>query len=185
MSQLFTSGGQSIGASASALVLPVNIQDWFPLGWLVGSPCSPRDSQESSPAPQFRSINSSSLSLFYGPALAYIYDYLKNHMFVLVAQSCMTLCNPMDCSPPGSSVHEILQTRILEWVAISLSRGSSRPRDQTQVSSNPGECFTIWATRKTMALTIWSFDGKVASWHFGGKMANWCRCFLIRCLGWS
>ena len=50
MSQLFTSGGQSIGVSASASVLPMNIQDWFPLGW-TGSPCSPRDSQESSPTP--------------------------------------------------------------------------------------------------------------------------------------
>ena len=50
-----------------------------------------------------------------------------------VAQLCVTLCNPMDCSPPGSSVHEILQTRILEWVAISSSRGSSWPRDQTYV----------------------------------------------------
>ena len=51
-----------------------------------------------------------------------------------VAQSCPTLCNPMDCSLPGSSVHGILQARILEWVAISFSRGSSRPRDRTQVS---------------------------------------------------
>ena len=48
---------------------------------------------------------------------------------VLVAQSCLTLCDPMDCSPPGSSVHEIFQARILEWVAISFSRGSSQPRD--------------------------------------------------------
>ena len=47
----------------------------------------------------------------------------------LVAQSCPTLCHPMDCSPPGFSVHGILQARILEWVAISFSRGSSRPRD--------------------------------------------------------
>ena len=47
---------------------------------------------------------------------------------------CLTLCNPMDCSPPGSSVLGILQARILEWVAISFSRGSSRPRDQTLVS---------------------------------------------------
>ena len=46
-----------------------------------------------------------------------------------VAQSCLTLCDPMDCSPPGSSVHGILQARILEWVAISFSRGSSQPRD--------------------------------------------------------
>ena len=45
------------------------------------------------------------------------------------SQSCRTLCDPMDCSPPGSSVHGILQARMLEWVAIPLSRGSSRPRD--------------------------------------------------------
>ena len=50
---------------------------------------------------------------------------------VLVAQSCLTLCNPMDCSLPGSSVHVILQARIPEWVVIPFSRGSSRPRDQT------------------------------------------------------
>ena len=49
-----------------------------------------------------------------------------------VAQSCLTLCNPVDCSAPGSSIHGILQARILEWVAISFSRGSSWPRDQTQ-----------------------------------------------------
>ena len=64
MSQLFASGGQSTGASASASVLPMNIQDWFPLDGLVGYPCSPRDSQESSPTPQFKSINSLVLSFF-------------------------------------------------------------------------------------------------------------------------
>ena len=53
---------------------------------------------------------------------------------VLVAQSCPTLCDPVDCSPPGSSVHEIFQARVLEWVAISYSRGSSQPRDRTWVS---------------------------------------------------
>ena len=51
------------------------------------------------------------------------------------AQSCPTLCNPMDCRPPGSSVHGIFQAIILEWVAISYSRGSSQPRDWTYVSS--------------------------------------------------
>ena len=50
-----------------------------------------------------------------------------------VAQSCLTLCDPMDCSPPGSCVHEILQARILVWVAIPSSRGSSQPRNQTQI----------------------------------------------------
>ena len=51
----------------------------------------------------------------------------------LVAQSCLTLCKPMDCSPPGSSVHGILQASILEWVAMSFSRGSSKPRDRTWI----------------------------------------------------
>ena len=60
----------------------------------------------------------------------------------LVAQLCPTLCDPMDCSPPGSSVHGISQARILEWVAISFSRGSSQPRDQTRVSCTAGKFFT-------------------------------------------
>ena len=62
---------------------------------------------------------------------------------VLVTQSYLTLCDPMDCSPPGFSVLGILQTRILEWVAIRFSRRSSPPRDQTQVSCLAGTFFTI------------------------------------------
>ena len=75
MSQLFTSGGQSIGASASASVFPMNIKDWFPLGLTGWLPCSPRDSQESFPAPQFEGVNSSALSLLYGPTLTSVYNY--------------------------------------------------------------------------------------------------------------
>ena len=64
-----------------------------------------------------------------------------------VAQSCPTLCNPMDCrSIPCSSVHGILQARILEWVAISFSRGSSWPRDRTWVTCIVGRRFIVWAT---------------------------------------
>ena len=63
-------------------------------------------------------------------------------------QSCPTLCDPMDCNLPGSSVHGILQARILEWVAISFSRGSSQPRDRTCISCIAGRFFTIWATRE-------------------------------------
>ena len=78
MSQLFTSRGQSIGASALASVLPVNIQDWFPLLLtFVWSPCSPRDSQGSSPTPQFKSINSLAVSLLCGPTVISIHDYWK------------------------------------------------------------------------------------------------------------
>ena len=79
MSQFFASGGQSIGASASTSVLPMNTQDWAPLGWTGWSPCSPRDSQESSPTPQFKSINSSALSFLYSPTLTSIHDHWKNH----------------------------------------------------------------------------------------------------------
>ena len=80
---LFTSGGQSFGASISASVLLMNSQDWFPLGWtgLISSSCSPRDSQESSLTPQFESIDSLVLSLLYGPILTSIHDYWKNHSF--------------------------------------------------------------------------------------------------------
>ena len=60
-----------------------------------------------------------------------------------VSQSCRTLCNPMDCSPPGSSVHGILQARVLEWVAIPFSKGSSQPSNQTQVSCIAGGFFTF------------------------------------------
>ena len=80
MSQFFSSDGQSIGVSASTSVLPMNIQDWFPSG-LVGSPFSPRDSQESSPTPQFKIIHSSVLSFPYSPTLTSIHDYWKNHSF--------------------------------------------------------------------------------------------------------
>ena len=67
---------------------------------------------------------------------------------MLVAQLCPTLCDPMDCNPPGSSVREIFQARILEWVAISFSRWSSQLRDRTQVSYTAGRSLTDWATRE-------------------------------------
>ena len=79
MSQLFISGGQSIGISASTSVLPMNTQDSSPLGWVVGSPFCPRDSQEPSPTPQFKSISSSALSFLYSPTLTSIHDHWKNH----------------------------------------------------------------------------------------------------------
>ena len=79
MSQLFPSGGQSIGVSASTSVLPMNTQHWSTLGWTGWSPCSPRDSQESSPTPQFKSINSSMLSFLNSLTLTSIHDHWKNH----------------------------------------------------------------------------------------------------------
>ena len=68
-----------------------------------------------------------------------------------VTQSCLALCDPMDCSLPGFSVHGILQARILEWIAISFSRRSSHPRVGTRVSHIVGRCFTICATREVIS----------------------------------
>ena len=73
---------------------------------------------------------------------------------VLVSQLCLTLCDPMDHSPPGSSVHGILQARILEWVAISFSGTSSQPRDRTWVSCIASRFFTIWAIREAQTQSL-------------------------------
>ena len=85
MSQLFASGSQSIGVSASTSVLPMNTQDWSPLGWtgLISLQSRPLESktQESSPTPQFKSINSSAFSFLCGPTLTSIHDYWKYHSF--------------------------------------------------------------------------------------------------------
>ena len=69
-------------------------------------------------------------------------------------QLCLTLCDPMDCSLPGSSICGILQARILQWVAISFSRGSSQPRDWSRVSRIAGRRFTLWATRGSPKIYI-------------------------------
>ena len=71
-----------------------------------------------------------------------------------LAQSYPTLWDPMDCSPPGSSVHGIFQVRVLKWVAISFSRGSSLPRNRTWVSCIVGRHFTVWATREILHYTV-------------------------------
>ena len=72
----------------------------------------------------------------------------KGKIEIKVAQSCPTLSDPLDCSLPGSSVYGIFQAKVLEWVATSFSRGSSRPRDQTRVSHTVDRHFTKWATRE-------------------------------------
>ena len=76
------------------------------------------------------------------------------HISILIRKSifsCLTHCDPMDCSLQGSSVHGILQARVLEWVAISFSRGSSWPRDRTQISCIVGRRFIVWATREDVS----------------------------------
>ena len=91
-SQFFASGGQSIEASASASVLPMNIQDWFPLGW-TGLISLQSKGLSRVPAPQFKSINSSVLSFLYAPTLISIHEYWKNHSF-----DWMDLCQQSDSS---------------------------------------------------------------------------------------
>ena len=79
-----------------------------------------------------------------------------------VTQSCPTPWNPMDSSLPGFSVHEIFKTRVLEWIASSFSRGSSRPRDWTRVSHIVGRFFTIWATREAhFSVSVTIKEGKL------------------------
>ena len=79
MSQFFAWSGQNTGVSALASFLPKKSQDWSPLEWTGWPPCSPRDSQESSPTPQFKYINSSALSFLHSPTLTSIQDHLKIH----------------------------------------------------------------------------------------------------------
>ena len=88
-----------------------------------------------------------------------------------VAQSCPTLCDPMDCSPPGSSIHGVLQAIILEWVAISFSRGSSQPKDRNQVACIAGRCFNLWATSQRL-------------WH-SQQSRNRCFSGILLLFRWS
>ena len=86
---------------------------------------------------------------------SYYYYHFMINFCCLVAQSRPTLfATPMDCNLPSSSVHEILQARILEWVAISFSRGSSWPRDRTCISCISGGFFTDWATGEDFMVNI-------------------------------
>ena len=86
----------------------------------------------------------------------------------------------MDCSLPGSSVHEIFQARVLEWVAISFSRGSSQPRDPTWISHTVGRRFTVWATRKEglliylkEAARVWAVLETWSAHEMGSRTPRW------------
>ena len=88
------------------------------------------------------------------PSLPF-FTFLCFTFHVLVDQSCLTLCDPMDCSPPSFSVRGILQARILEWVAIPISRASSWLRDQTWVSFIASRFFTDWINSHTLLSFCW------------------------------
>ena len=117
-------------------------------------------------------------------------------VYLLVAQWYPTVCNPMDCSLPGSSIHGILQARILEWVTIPFFRGSSWPRDWIHVSWTASSFFTFWTTRETLG-SQWKWKGSCSvvsnssgphglqptrllhPWDFPGKSTGvGCHCLL-------
>ena len=102
-------------------------------------------------------------------------------------QSCQTLCDPMDCSPPGSFIHGILQARILEWVSIPFSRGSSSPRDRAQVSCIAGGFFTVWATREIGRHPVnasWMNDWWMGIWWMESWILNDIHTHKIIGLRW-
>ena len=94
---------------------------------------------------------------------------------VWLVQSCTPLCDPMDWSSPGSSVCGILQAKILEWVAISFSKGSFWPRDRTWVSHIAGRFFTVWTTRE--AQSYWDYNFFALSYTI--IFAIWLQFFLF------
>ena len=108
------------------------------------------------------------------------YSFWNLGFMCLVSQLSPNICDPMDCSPPGSHVHGILQARILEWVGMPSSRWSSQPRDQTQVFCIASGFFTIWATRDALgfiviAMKLWvSSVCRSGACHVGQMVASEC-----------
>ena len=107
-----------------------------------------------------------------------------SHLTSYNLQPCPTLCDPMDCSPPGSSVHGILQARILEGVAIPFSRESFQPWDQTWFFHTAGRFFTDWATREAWTAERHSFLCLIVSYQFwsgdGIQAILFCLCKNVR-----
>ena len=101
-------------------------------------------------------------------------NIVEFYVKVKVTQLCPTLCHPTDCSPPGSSVQGIHQARILEWVPIPFSRGSSWPKDRTQVSCTAGRFFTVWLIWLKSWLLQWPIRNSIIS----------CCIYFRRC-AWS
>ena len=119
--------------------------------------------------------------------------------FNILCVSCLVvsvLSNSMDCSPPGSSVYGILQIRMLEWVAILFSRGSSWPRGWAQVSSIAGRFLTIWATREApLTFLALCFQKRMQSDHMLYSLYPlllvfkfnifWIICYVIKYYFWT
>ena len=99
------------------------------------------------------------------------------YVCVLVTSSCLTLCNPIDCSPPGSSVHGILQARILEWVAISFSKSTYI------LTQNRNSHLSMWCLKSFMSLIV-SVKKNTEEWAgFGSEFGITKHCFSAPCHG--
>ena len=100
---------------------------------------------------------------------------IKLHLENVVAQSCPTLCYPVEHSPPGSFVHGIFQATIQEWVAIFFSSGSSPPRGWTWISCIAGRFFTNWATREAFLLILYCvYQPVICCWYLQGEFLDLC-----------
>ena len=139
--------GQRSLASCSLMVA----QSWTQLNWLS------THAHDQKQLDQTNTAQGSAAVLNSGP-LPKVTNLNPGH-FVCVkfVQSCPTLCDPMDYSLPGSSVHRIIQARILEWVVIPFSTGSFQPRDWAQVFCTAGRFFTVWTIREALAAAKLSF----------------------------
>ena len=155
MSWLFTWSDQSIGTSAS--VLPMNIQGWFHQDWLIWSLCCPRDSQEFSPAPHFRSINSSAFSFLYGPTLTSIHDYWKNHSFVSKAMSLLNVLSELVIAFLPRSKHLLLLSWLQSPSTVILEPKKIKPVAVTIAS--PAICHEVMGP-DAMILVFWKLSFK-------------------------
>ena len=182
MSQLFTSGGQNLGASASATALPMNIQDWSPLGLTGLISCNPRDSQESSPAPRFKSNNSLVLSLLYDPTLTSIHNDWKNHSFDymdLVSKVMSLLFNML-----SSFVTAFLPRSkylLISWVQ-SLSTVILEPKKIKSVSAStfyPSICHQVMGLEVIIIIYIYIFSCWVSKQLFHSPLSPSSRGSLV------
>ena len=111
-----------------------SVPAWRPHGQRSLEGYSPWGCKESDTTEQLSPRPSTHTRLNHLAIQKILHNIINKILHAKSLQSCLTLCDPRDCNPPGSSVHEIIQARILEWIVISSSGGSSRPRDQTLIS---------------------------------------------------
>ena len=113
----------------------------------------------------------SDVSLMYACVCVYVHTYVRLCMLSHLVMSNSVMSNPMDCSPPGSSVHGIFHARILEWVAVPFSRGSSQSRDRTHVSHIAGDSLPAEPQGKPKNTGVGNLS--ILQWIFLTQESNW------------